>query len=155
SATATIAARNAEVAQAQARLASAQSDARRAAVELQRRTNMARSGAVSGDELTEAQNRDDAARAAVVAAQAALVQARANAEVAGEERKAAAVLVEGTSLADNPEVAAARAALAQAELDLSRTVVRAPVDGVVTKSSIEVGQKVASGALLMNVVPIQ
>src|SRR5690606_15656674 len=55
----------------------------------------------------------------------------------------------------NPEVAAARAALAQAELDLSRTVVRAPVDGVVTKSSIEVGQKVASGALLMNVVPIQ
>src|SRR5690606_39624120 len=84
-----------------------------------------------------------------------LVQARANAEVAGEERKAAAVLVEGTSLADNPEVAAARAALAQAELDLSRTVVRAPVDGVVTKSSIEVGQKVASGALLMNVVPIQ
>ena len=45
--------------------------------------------------------------------------------------------------------------MAQAELDLSRTVIRAPADGVIAKNVIEVGQRVQAGAPLMVVVPIQ
>ncbi len=39
----------------------------------------------------------------------------------------------GSAVAANPEVAAARTELDQAQLDLARTVIRAPVDGVVAR----------------------
>jgi membrane fusion protein (multidrug efflux system) len=52
-------------------------------------------------------------------------------------------------------VAAARARVEQARLDLSRTVIRAPVAGVVAKREVQVGQRVQVGMPLMSVVPIQ
>ena len=59
-------------------------------------------------------------------------------------------------------IAAARAAIAQAKsradqakVDLSRTVVRAPIDGVVAKRVVQVGQRVPAGAALLAVVPVQ
>jgi membrane fusion protein (multidrug efflux system) len=139
------------VAQTDARSADitrAQAELRRAEVEYNRRKALSGAGAVSGDELT-------AAETTRLSAQAALAQAKANAVAAGEQQNAANVLVAGSSVDANPEVASARARLSQAELDLTRTVVRAPVDGVVTRSGIEVGQKVQSGAPLMNIVPVQ
>jgi membrane fusion protein (multidrug efflux system) len=138
---AAIQARNAEIVQAQAQL-------RRAEVDYGRRRNLAGAGAVSGDELT-------AAETARNSAQAGLAQARANAVAAGAQQRAANVLVAGSDVANNPEVLGARTRLAQAELNLARTVIRAPVDGVVTKNSLEVGQKVTSGAPLMSIVPVQ
>jgi membrane fusion protein (multidrug efflux system) len=138
---AAVAARNADVARAEAEL-------RRADVDYARRRNLAADGAVSGDELT-------AAETARNAAAAALAQARANVAAARDQQAAARVLVAGATVDTNPEVAAARARLAQAELNLSRTVIRAPVDGVVTKNTREVGQRVASGAAVMNIVPVQ
>ncbi len=129
-------------------IARAQSELRRAEVEYNRRRNLAGAGAVSGDELT-------AAETTRATAQAALALAKANAVAASQQRVAASVLIEGSDVAGNPEVVNAKARLAQAELDLGRTVVKAPVDGVVTRSTIEVGQKVAAGAPLMNIVPVQ
>jgi membrane fusion protein (multidrug efflux system) len=149
------AARGADIAKAQAQLASARSDYARAEVEYGRRRNLAASGAVSGDELTQAENRFQAAKAALAAADAGLAQARAAAAQSRGQEKAAQALVTGTNVADNPEVAAARARLAQAELDLERTVIRAPVDGVVARKNVQVGEKVANGAPVMSVVPIQ
>lgn len=139
------------VAQTSARTADvtrAQAELRRAEVEYNRRKSLAGAGAVSGDELT-------AAETTRLSAQAALAQAKANAVAAGETQNAANILVAGADVGSNPEVANARAKLAQAELDLTRTVVRAPTDGVVTRSAIEVGQKVQSGASLMSIVPVQ
>jgi membrane fusion protein (multidrug efflux system) len=52
-------------------------------------------------------------------------------------------------------VAAARAALEAAELQLSYTTVVAPVGGVVTHKSVEVGQIVQPGQQLLVVVPLQ
>lgn len=52
-------------------------------------------------------------------------------------------------------VDAARANLAQAELDLERTVVRAPIDGVVGDRQVQVGQLVRAGTPLLSVVPLQ
>ena len=149
------AARGADVARAEAMLASARSDYSRAEVEYGRRRNLAESGAVSGDELTQAENRYQAAKAALAAAQAGLAQAKAAAAQSAGQQKAANALVAGTNVEDNPEVAAARAKLAQAELDLARTTIRSPVDGVVARKSVVVGQKVANGAPVMSIVPIQ
>jgi len=50
---------------------------------------------------------------------------------------------------------AARAALEQARVDLERTVLRAPIDGVVSQRRVQVGQKVQAGTQLMVVVPVQ
>jgi membrane fusion protein (multidrug efflux system) len=148
-------ARSSDLDRSEAQLASARSDLVRAETEYARRKSLAGTGAVSADELTEAQNHRQTAQAAVTAAEAALGQARANIAAAGAQRQAARVLVQGADLKTNPEVAAARAQLNQAQLDLQRTIVRAPVDGIVAKKIIEIGQRVPAGAELMTVVPIQ
>jgi membrane fusion protein (multidrug efflux system) len=61
----------------------------------------------------------------------------------------------GGLAAANAAVDAARAQIASAELDLSRTVIRAPIDGVVGDRQVQVGQLVRSGTPLMAVVPLQ
>lgn len=52
-------------------------------------------------------------------------------------------------------IAQARARAEQATVDLGRTVVRAPVDGVVAKRTVQVGQRVQAGAPLLAIVPVQ
>jgi membrane fusion protein (multidrug efflux system) len=59
----------------------------------------------------------------------------------------------------NLAAAAAQTALARAKRDqalvnLERTVIRAPVGGVVAKRSVQVGQQVQAGAALLSVVPV-
>lgn len=55
----------------------------------------------------------------------------------------------------NAAIAQAQARAEQARVDLSRTILRAPVDGVISKRTVQVGQKVQAGIPLMAVVPIQ
>jgi membrane fusion protein (multidrug efflux system) len=152
--TAMTGARAADIARAKAELSSAQADMARARTDLDRRKALAPAGAVSGDELTAAENRFDQTRDAVVSAQAAVTQAQANQVAAVSQQRAASVLIAGANIDDNPEVAAARAKRDQAQLDLDRTVIRSPVDGVIDKNSTEVGQRVQTGAQLMTVTPI-
>ena len=61
----------------------------------------------------------------------------------------------GGAAAADAGVEAAAAQLAQAELDLERTVIRAPIDGVVGDRQVQMGQMVRVGAPLMSVVPVQ
>ena len=147
-------ARQADVARADAQIASSKADVERASVELKRRQALSTSGAVSGDELTDAQNRLSTATAALQSAQAARAQALAQTVAAQGSRSANDALIAGASVDANPEVAAAKAHLAQAELDLSRTVIRAPVDGVVARKNVEVGQQIQVGQTLMDVTPV-
>jgi membrane fusion protein (multidrug efflux system) len=150
-----IAARTADEARAQAQIASAQADVEKARIDLQRRQELASSGAVSGDELTTARNAFNTATASFRAAQAARAQAAATRNAAIGDRNANRALIANTTVDNNPEVLAARAALAQARVDLERTVLRAPIDGVVSKRQVQVGQRVQPGAMLMVVVPVQ
>ncbi len=53
----------------------------------------------------------------------------------------------------NPDVLAAQARVDAAQLALSRTVIRAPIAGVVAKKAVELGQQVPVGAPLMAIVP--
>jgi membrane fusion protein (multidrug efflux system) len=150
-----VASRAAGVAQAKARVASAQADVDQARLQLQRRQALAGSGAVSAEELTQAQSGVLTAQAALAAARAAQVEASAQRTAAAGERTVNAALIAGGPVDNNPEVAAARAQLDQARLDLKRTTIVSPVDGVVTRRAVQVGQRVAVGATLMAIAPIQ
>lgn len=67
----------ADCAKARAELASAQSDYKRAAVDLKRRNALIAIGAVSGDELTKTENAHTSSVAAIESAKAAIAQATA------------------------------------------------------------------------------
>lgn len=150
-----IAARRADEMRADAGLMAARSDFERARIDLNRREALAQSGAVSGEELTTMRNAANSAAANVRAAQAARAQASATRDAAIGTREANRALISGASVEGNPDVLAARAALDQARVDLARTVIRAPVDGVVSKRQVQVGQRVQAGMTLMVVVPVQ
>ncbi|WP_375196743.1 EmrA/EmrK family multidrug efflux transporter periplasmic adaptor subunit [Sphingobium sp.] len=147
-------ARGADITQARAQLATAQADFDKARIDLRRREALAPNGAVSGEELTSA-------RKAYAAAQAALDQARAGVTTAEATRGAASgqlaandALVRGSTIDTDPAVLAAKAKLDNARLDLDRSIIRAPIDGVVTRRQVQVGQRVAQGTPIMSIVPL-
>jgi membrane fusion protein (multidrug efflux system) len=146
--------RAADIAAAAARFASAKADFERARVDLSRRQALAESGAVSGDELTQAQNAFATARAGLQSAEAARTLAIAQKAAAIGQRSVNKALFEGANVETNPEVAAARARVGQAELNLRRTRILAPVDGVIAKNVVQVGQQVEPGQQLLTIVPI-
>jgi membrane fusion protein (multidrug efflux system) len=120
---------------AQARVALARADA-----DYSRRAAAAGNGAVSGEELAHAKDAAAEARSAVAAAQGQLGETLAT--------------ISGTTVTDNPDVLAAEARLRRAALDLARTKILAPVDGVVGERSAQLGQHIAAGTPLMVVVPL-
>lgn len=89
----------------------------------------------------------DGARASVDQAEAAISQAR-------EQRTGTAVLVDNTSLETHPRVSAAAASVKDAYLAKARATIVAPVSGYVGKRSVQLGQRVAPGAALMAVIPL-
>lgn len=147
-------ARNADIARARAQLVSAQADYERARVDLARRQRLAPNGAVSGEELTSATNAFASARAALELARAGIAQASSTKGAASGELAANNALISGTTANNAPEVLAAQAKVAQAKLDLERTVIRAPIDGVITRRNVQIGQRVAPGTALMLIVPV-
>ncbi|MEP7007127.1 MAG: HlyD family efflux transporter periplasmic adaptor subunit [Sphingomonas bacterium] len=150
-----ISARHADEMKAEAGLVAARSDAEKARIDLARREGLANSGAVSGEELTSVRNAFSTATANLRSAEAARAQAAATRDAAISTREANRAMIADASVDNNPEVLAARAALDQARVDLARTVLRAPVDGVVSRRQVQVGQRVQPGAMLMIVVPVQ
>ncbi|MDJ0931801.1 HlyD family efflux transporter periplasmic adaptor subunit [Breoghania sp.] len=146
--------READRARAQAGLASAQAAFDKAKVDYDRRKALAGNGSISGDELTAAEAVFQTAKANLDAAHAALDAAAAAREAAEGAQAANAALIADVSIDQNPEVLAAKAARDQAQVDLDRTVIRAPVDGIVSQRRVQVGQRVQPGMTLMTVVPI-
>jgi len=149
-----ITAREADEKRASAQLASAQADFERAKLDLTRRDALLASGSVSGDELTRAQNAYAGADANLAAAKSAVAQSVANLRSATAAKDANGALISDTTVDTNPEVLAARARLDQAKVDLERTVIRSPLDGVVAKRQVQLGQRVQTGMPLMAVVPV-
>jgi membrane fusion protein (multidrug efflux system) len=147
-------ARSADIVQARAQLATAQADLEKARVDLQRREALVADGAVSGDEVTAAQTAYASAQAALRLAQAGVKTAEATRGAATGQLEANQALVRGSTEDTDPAVLAAKARLESAKLDLERTVIRAPIDGVVTRRQVQVGQRVAQGSSIMSIVPI-
>ena len=150
---ASAAARTSDIAAAQAQLEVAGANLERSRVDYERRRKLSANGAVSGDELTAATNAYQAAQANMALARAQVRQAQSNSRAAARQAAANLALTAGTTEASSPEVMAARAARDQAKLDLARTVIRAPISGVVTRRQVQVGQRIAAGTALMTIVP--
>jgi len=150
-----VSARHADKMKAEASVMAARSEFEKARIDLARREGLANSGAISGEELTTMRNAFSTAAANLRSAEAGRAQAAATRDAAIATREANRVLIADASVDNNPEVLAARAALDQARVDLERTVLRAPVDGVVSRRQVQVGQRVQAGAMLMVVVPVQ
>jgi len=149
-----VGARDADIGQARAQLASAEASFAKARIDLTRRQELASSGAVSGEELTTAKNAYSTAQANLSLAQAAIAQASATRGAAEKSFAANQALIAGSTIDTSPDVAAAKARLDQARLDLERTVIRAPIDGVVTNRQVQVGQRISAGSPVMTIVPI-
>jgi len=149
-----VGARDADIGQARAQLAAAEANFSKADIDLYRRSALAKKGFVSGDVLTTARNAYDTAKANVAAARAAIAQADAARNAASQSLAANQALIAGSTADNSPDVAAARAKLDQARLDLERTVIRAPIDGVITNRQVQIGQRIAAGAPVMTIVPV-
>jgi membrane fusion protein (multidrug efflux system) len=105
-----------------------------------RRATLVSDGAVSGEEL--AHTRD------------AITRVKSALEGARQQLDATTAQIEGTTIATHPEVLAAAAKYHDAALALRRTTVVSPITGVVAKRSVQLGQRIAPGAPLMAIVPL-
>ncbi len=146
--------RDDEINSAKAQVAKAQVDVDKAKQDYDRRASLAATGAISKEELTSAQSALHTAQANLNVAQAGLSQAESNRKATMSNLAANDALIKGTDEDTLPDVLVAQAKVEQAQLDLDRTVIRAPVDGVVARRNIQVGQRVAPGTVMMSVVPI-
>lgn len=93
-------------------------------------------------------------QAAVSAAQSRVNQARAQLQTSTANRKQVGIRTSDVGTA-SAAVASAQANLDAAELQLSYCTITAPLDGVVTRKSVEVGQIVQPGQGLMTIIPLQ
>ena len=151
---ATVQSRSAEIAGAGAQLEAAQAELDKARIDFERRERLARSGAVSGEELTDARKSLAGARAAVATARAGIALAQSNRSSAQGEFAATQALIRGSTEETDPGVLAAKARVDDARIDLENTTIRAPVDGVVSQRRVQIGQVVAAGRPVMTIVPI-
>lgn len=131
-----IASRAAGVAQAQA-----QADLARQQVD--RYGRLAEQGWVSQQRIQTEQAGARTAQATVAEAQAALVAEQRTAGVLGSSRSQSVAAVD-----------VARAQVEQARIALDRTVIRAPVGGVVGARGVRVGQYVRPGGQVLSIVPL-
>jgi membrane fusion protein (multidrug efflux system) len=144
-----------EIRSAKADRVRAQANLDKAILDEKRRRNLIDGGAVSEQELTNAEIELRDARAAIEQAEARVRVAEAAKAAADGARQANEALIAHSTVDTNPEVQAAAARLKQARVNLARMVIRAPVAGVITQRAVDVGQHVQPGTPLMSVVPIE
>jgi membrane fusion protein (multidrug efflux system) len=129
-----------QVEQLQAEVDQRTNDLNKAKSDLKRRAQLASSGAVSREEISHSEDILKNARAGLISTQQSLAQRKA--------------MVDGTTLRSHPDVLTAASNLRDAFVARDRTVVLAPVSGVVTKRSVQVGQRISPGVAMMTVVPL-
>lgn len=133
---------DADIARRRAELDVAQANARLAEINLGRLQSVSDVRAVSSERVDEGRAAAASTRASVVAAQVAIQAAQAQATLARSQAKTA-----------EAAVAQANAMLAQAALNLSYTKIYATEAGSVASKSVEPGNFVQPGQLLLSVVP--
>ncbi len=138
-----IPAAQASVEQAKAQLASAEAAAKRWESELARQQKLTHSQFASQQVLEQTQASRDQAFANVESAHAAVAAATANIGVLQAQR-----------LEASQQLRELKTAEAKAERDLSFTVIRAPIDGVIGNRAMQVGDYVQPGQRLASLVPL-
>ena len=109
--------------------------------DIARRQAIADTGAVALEEIYHARDSLKSAEASLAAAREQLAASRS--------------LTEGAKIETHPAVAKVAAKYEEAWLAWARTVVLAPMDGQIARRNVQIGQRVAPGAPLMTVVPLE
>ncbi|MCU1736036.1 MULTISPECIES: HlyD family secretion protein [unclassified Pseudomonas] len=130
------------IASADAQVASSQASLGRSQLHLNRAQTLRKPGYVSEERVTTLSADNHIARSQVVKAQA---------DLQGQRQQVTALSAELKRL--DAQIANARADLAQAELNLTRSEIHAPISGLVGQRAARNGQYVQAGAYLLSIVP--
>jgi membrane fusion protein (multidrug efflux system) len=122
-------------------LAQRRADLSRAQSDLDRRNSLGKTGAVSAEEISHAQDAVDAARQALIAAEKSLAGGIA--------------LLGRTGVSDNPDVQVAANAVESAWIALRRTSIHAPVSGYIARRPAQLGERTTQGNPLLSIVPLE
>jgi membrane fusion protein, multidrug efflux system len=164
----------AKLASTRARLDEAQATAAKARSDYARLEPLAAKDEISRQQLDAARTGAEAAAAAAESARAGVTEAEANLKVTEARRTQAGsgltqaeaqasaaatapqqiALIEARARAAEAQVQQAQAAVDQARLNLERAVVRALVDGVVSRRTVEIGQVVQPGQVLLAITSL-
>ena len=125
------------VATAQAKVAEAEANLRNAEVKGQRIIKLSEQGAASVSRADDARSKIEASKARLASARSELEKAKSNL---------------GNTGRDNAKVQAALVALDNAQLDLYRSSLRAPSDGIITNLTVDVGHFASTGAPVMTFI---
>jgi membrane fusion protein (multidrug efflux system) len=152
---------------AQARVTEAQANATRAKLDLDRYTPLVQKDIISKQQYDAAVAAAAAGQAGVAEAEANLIAAQDAVRIAHDRQlqaqssqKYAQTAPQQVAIqrakADQAagQVDQARAALAQAKLNLDYTAIHAPLSGIITTKSVEPGQNIATGQALMTLVSL-
>jgi membrane fusion protein (multidrug efflux system) len=152
---------------AQAQLRQAEANDKRAQDDLARYAQLVSKQEISQQQYDQADSSArataaavDAARATVASTQQQVAQARsrlAQAQAAEDYARTGPRQVAATrsrAVAAEAMAEKSRAALQQARLNLQYTTIVAPVSGIVSKKSVEVGQNIQPGQELLSVLPL-
>ena len=131
------------IAEARAQLQGAEADAKHAQIEVARYAPLARSGAEPQERLAQLNNELAQARSTVAAKQAALRSSQTRYGTLQAQLKQA-----------QAQLGVAKASEAQRQLDVDDAVIRSPLDGRIADRGVRVGQYVQPGTRLLTVVPV-
>ncbi len=163
-----IAAAQSQLSSARAALAQSEANDARAQDDLARYKKLVANDEISQQQYVQSENNAKATAAVVEAAkgsaataehqvtqaQAKLAQAEAGLESARTGPRQVS-MQQSRALAAQAQVQKSKAALDQAQLNHRYTTIVAPIDGLVGHRSVQVGQYVAPGQQLMSVVPVE
>ena len=125
--------------QYQASIALQQTALAQAEADLKRREPLGASNLIGREELQHSRD--------------AVATAKAQLDVAVQQYNANQAMILNTSLEEQPAVKQAAAELRDAWLALQRTDIRSPMDGYVSRRSVQVGSQIDTSSALMAVVP--
>jgi len=125
--------------QYQASIALQQTALAQAEADLKRREPLGASNLIGREELQHSRD--------------AVATAKAQLDVAVQQYNANQAMILNTSLDEQPAVKQAAAELRDAWLALQRTDIRSPMDGYVSRRSVQVGSQISTSTPLMAVVP--
>lgn len=125
------------VATAQAKVSEAAANLQNAQIKGERIIKLSKVGAASVSRADDARSKIEASKARLISAKSELEKTKSNLGLTGE---------------DNARIKSALSALEAAELDLSRTTLIAPSDGVITNLLVDVGHFANAGAPIMTFI---
>ncbi len=157
-----------QAAAAQAQVVEAQANAKQLNADVERYQQLLGKREISQQQFDASVASATAANATVQARQASLLAAQANVQQAQSRITQANTEIRNAQItpkqvaatqarakAAGAQVERYKSALDQADLNLQYTTITAPVDGVVGRRSVNVGQNVQTGQDLMSVVPLR